>query len=399
MSGILNKIDDLKLNPEFEYARQCLAYELFPGQVLPVPPADFNWDQFYQFLFKQSLPGHFYAIRATYQDAWPAVFCERLRSAYFETYKFGARYSILVKQILAALRTSGIQVIVLKGWALIHTLYCGDYGQRQFADIDLLIRPKDIRPAEAILTKLGYQGTEESWPGYSQRYLNARAYYLYGQNWTSGRAINIGLHWGLINNPSYNPNQINIDKLFERARLLVVEEQPVLELSPEDHVAYSCLHLGMHHMREETLFRDYEIATIIQKSGMDFDWKKVQEYAISWKVLLYVKKILNRVNGLWFGMVPAEVMMALAGRKPGSFEYLFFLLMEKTQGKSVLDQFIPWFTIPGLGKRISIMLEDIFPGPAYMKKRYGAAPGGLWPLLYFRRFFNAIGYLARKENR
>jgi hypothetical protein len=40
-----------------------------------------------------------------------------------------------------ALGEAGIRSLVLKGWALIPTLYGGDYGQRTYSDIDVLVLP------------------------------------------------------------------------------------------------------------------------------------------------------------------------------------------------------------------------------------------------------------------
>jgi len=47
-------------------------------------------------------------------------------------------------------------VIVLKGWTYIYTIYGGDYGQRYYEDIDLLILLKDRERARQVLMQLNF---------------------------------------------------------------------------------------------------------------------------------------------------------------------------------------------------------------------------------------------------
>jgi hypothetical protein len=51
--------------------------------------------------------------------------------------------------------------------------------------------------------------------------------------------------------------------------------------------------------------------------------------------------------------------------------------------------------MPGLLRRFEVILKDDFPSPAYMRKRYGTPPAGLWPLLYFQRFAQALRLMKK----
>ena len=60
-------------------------------------------------------------------------------------------------EILAAFRQAGIQTVLLKG-AVLSPLYYPDPLQRPLADLDLLIKPKDIAASrEIMLNQLGYR--------------------------------------------------------------------------------------------------------------------------------------------------------------------------------------------------------------------------------------------------
>ena len=57
--------------------------------------------------------------------------------------------------------------------------------------------------------------------------------------------------------------------------------------------------------------------------------------------------------------------------------------------------FLDWLALPGLWKRGKFLLETAFPSPDYMRQRYGPAPLGWWPLLYFRRGQATVRHLFR----
>ena len=61
-----------------------------------------------------------------------------------------------LKDVLSSLVDRGVEVIVLKGAALVRNLY-PDLGLRPMRDIDLLIHRKELPQAIEILYDLGYQ--------------------------------------------------------------------------------------------------------------------------------------------------------------------------------------------------------------------------------------------------
>jgi hypothetical protein len=59
-------------------------------------------------------------------------------------------------------REAGIAAVALKGAAL-HALGVYRAGDRPMADVDLLVRPRDARPAAKLLESLGYAESNASW--------------------------------------------------------------------------------------------------------------------------------------------------------------------------------------------------------------------------------------------
>jgi len=381
---------------EYEFLRACLASKLFRQFTLPDPPRELDWDRLYGLLKVHRLAEHFYVLGKSQRDQWPDSFRNHLRLDRYGLMIYGDQCLGRIRTLLSALTEAGISVIVLKGWALIQSIYEGDFSQRFCEDMDILIHPKDVDVAENILQSLGYQGQKEIRTGYIRRYRNARAYFDPGQIGTVANYFSVGLHWGLFYIPAYDPRQIDVNDLFARAHNLEIADVPVHELSPEDHIVYSCAHLALHHYSDKALFRYYELGSVVASEGSPFDWDRVIESARLWHEIIPVRNILDKTDCIFKGIIPANVLKTLSKLRPIRREIWVNAWINKTGNRPVYEHFLMWLALPA-GKKFFAMLEDIFPGPDYMQRGYGYAPGGVWPLLYFRRFARVFGYLLKKD--
>ena len=380
---------------EFTFLLAVLASRLFPERPFPDPPADLDWERLDELLRLHRLSAHFYVLGKSQRDRWPGSFRERLRLDRYSLMIFGDQFLRRIKPVLSALTEAKIPVIVLKGWALIQTIYGGDFGQRIYCDIDILVHPKDADSSEKILRKLGWQAEEEQRPGFARRYYNAQAYSFLEQPGIWGRVYSIGFHWGLFHHPAYNPEQIDLETLFECALPMEIAGVRVLEMSLEDHIVYNCAHILLQHRSEEMLLNYYEIAAVIKNANSSLNWQKVQEHAKRWKLVLPLKTVVKKIEKFWPGTVPASVLTSIEGIKPALGEQFIHIWYEKTNNNPILEHFLTWFTMSGIKRRLSFILEEIFPDQACMKKSYGPAPGGFWPLLYGRRFIRVFGYFLK----
>jgi hypothetical protein len=377
------------------FIRAALASRLFSERPFPDPPAGLDWERLHNILMSHRLTPHFYVLGKSNRSCWPASFRDRLRLERYGLMLYGDQCIARFQPVLAALTEAGIPVIVLKGWALIHTIYGGDYGQRIYDDIDILVAPKDADAAEAILKKLGWRGSGETRPGYVRRYTNAEAYFFFEQPQILDKVFSIGFHWGLLHHPAYNPEQIDIESIIKRAHQLVIAGVPVLEMSVEDQLAYNCTHIVRQHRSEEILLRYYEIAAIISDSKSFLNWQAVMEYASQWKLVFPVKIVVRRIEELWPGIVSSSVLSAIEHVKPSPSEQFIQKWYEKTNYNPNIEHFLTWLTMSGARRRRSSIMQEIFPGRDYLERGYGQAPGGIWPLLYFLRVFRVIGYFLK----
>ena len=374
------------------YIQACLGYQLFPDQALPVAPAGLDWERLFALLKRHKLAAYFYILRSVLGSDWPAEFCEWLRKINYMFSLYNGQRAAFIAQVLSALRAAKVDVIVLKGWAFIQTIYAGDYSARFCIDIDIVVRPDDSAKAAGILRGLGYQPVDESWPGYAQRYLGAQTYLSSQEN----LPLQIGFHWGLLSKPSYDPDQVDMDGLFSRARSLNVAGVNVLELSFEDQIVYGCVHLGLHHKYDEGLYFYYDIGALIRRAGSDLDWKAMIQCAREWYCVIPLQRVLLSLERFWPGLIPQAALEEIIQLSPIFKERFVNLWIERTRGRASFDHLLFWIVTPGLKRKFEIAFQDIFPSPAYMQKRYGPAPAGFWPILYFLRLFRSF-QLMRKS--
>jgi hypothetical protein len=367
------------------FLKDCLGYCLADDGPRPKPAADLDWEGLFALACEERLTGLLYVLGRSHPGLWPAAFQARLRSARYRTLVHGGWCAEQVRALLDGLDEAGVAAVALKGWARMAMLYGEDPSRRVADDVDLLVLPEEAPAAEGVLQRLGYRGLlREPWPGYRWRYHNSWAYRLAQAEARSALFFSVGLHWGLLNTPFYD-RRMPVRALLARARPVVVAGVAARGLAAEDDLVYACGHLAVHHGYDAALFRYYEIASLVRQAGPALDWAAVLARARAWRMVVPVQRTLARVERLWPGTVPAGRLAQIAALRPTRAERVIHRLLVGRQENSSLRAAVQWLTMAGVARRMRFALEVVFPSPAYMRFRYGRAPGGLWPLLYLRR--------------
>ena len=380
---------------EMNYICEVLRVDLFSLYSVPKPPENLNWSRLAALLRKHRLASRFYTIISEHENDFPEAFLLELKKARYGLLIYGDGSILQIKRILNALEESGIQVIVLKGWAMIPTLYGGDYSQRFCEDIDLLIKPQDVDSVESLLNSVGFVGSPEVHPGYSRRFANARAYFQTNQDAMQPGKFSVGLHWGLTHYPSFQPDKIQIEDLFGNASSLVIEGNEVLQLHTEDDLVYTCAHLALHHRNQETLLQYYEIAYRFRRTIELLNWKQLIQKAERWGYSVQVKKILLDLELLWQLIIPPGLHDEIAAYNPPIKARVVDKLVSFTKGNAIIVSLVQFLAMPGWKNKLVSMFQQLFPGRDYMKYRYRSSDDPLL-ILYLRRMFGAfIGMITQ----
>jgi hypothetical protein len=95
-------------------------------------------------------------LNAVASDQVPEVWRAFLRRYMSETSRRNINLTAAMLETLEALESAGVRAVPYKGPVLAHALY-GNLVLRQFSDVDLLVRQRDIPRAVPVLEQLGYQ--------------------------------------------------------------------------------------------------------------------------------------------------------------------------------------------------------------------------------------------------
>jgi hypothetical protein len=138
-----------------------------------------------------------------------------------------------IEEIIALLRSVGIDPILVKGWAVARVYT--EYGLRPYGDIDLCVRPEQVAAAEHALNNL------------------------------SDKQYEVDVHSGF---EKFGGG--SVDEIYARSQLVRLVEKDVRVLSSEDHLRVLSI-----HMLREGAWRPLwlcDIAAVVESLPANFDW-------------------------------------------------------------------------------------------------------------------------------
>ncbi len=145
-----------------------------------------------------------------------------------------------VLTVVELLRTRDIPAIPIKGPVLAKRLY-GDLALRQSGDLDFLVCKRHVSKAVNLLGCHGYVLGQQLRNGQDAAY---RRYYPAYDLYSKDKSIMTEVHWSLT--PRIMAVPFDSAGLWERARPIDFEGQPVLSLSTEDYLLFLCVHGSKH---------------------------------------------------------------------------------------------------------------------------------------------------------
>ena len=218
-----------------------------------------------------------------------------------------------VLEVAREFNRSGIELILLKGAALILTLYKKDAALRPMSDIDILVRKADLPRAEDLLRSLGY---EEDYPRLSKRFktMLSRDYFLnHGVHFVYFRGdVRLELHWNI----SSECHPALLKQLSDDTVKNFVHEVEIKTLRPEANLYSACYNFIKdfrteqsflrHHRKEETNMFCRVLAFFCEIKIMIRDY----ESALSWDRFALLVKQMNKEYEIYALLLMAKKVVA-----------------------------------------------------------------------------------------
>ena len=184
--------------------------------------------------------------------------------------------------------------ISFKGPVLAQRLY-GDIAAREYCDLDLLLRPRDIPPAISALEKLGFTAALPLEPWQLQRQLRSGCEYA-----MSNGPLHAELHW------QFAPRQFgalfDIEKLFARSSSVRLGDRDIPALSREDDFLMLVVHGTKHGWARFSWLAD--LAALLRVGKLDWGHVRSESRRMRMARMVRIALVLARRMG---AMVPDEL--------------------------------------------------------------------------------------------
>ncbi|HJQ22590.1 MAG TPA: nucleotidyltransferase family protein [Blastocatellia bacterium] len=316
-------------------------------------------------------------------EAAPAAAVARLRLAYLRTSLANQMAFQELGDLLDRFERNRIPLIILKGAALVPTLY-GDHALRPMGDLDLLVPRAAAAQAQAALIEQGYTAATEMARGFAEAFAVERSFLRLGD-----RPAQIDLHWHLFAT-AYYAERIPIEWFWRRTTTIEVSGRRALTFSPTAQLLYLSAHYLQHHYRR--LIWSYDIARLMTHDASQIDWDEAVEAAAAFGLSPVLGEALREVCEQWGVFMPATVEARLRAVESSWKDQLMFFMSSLDSSETGLPHGL---SAHGLRKKAAYSLRVLFPSRDYMRARFHVRHGGWLPLCYAWRAGKAVLLAAR----
>jgi len=297
---------------------------------------------------------------------------ETLQSQYYAAAGFNLRLIHDLKAVLHLLNQKKIRVVLLQGIDLVQDTY-KDIGLRPMVDIDLWVRPRDFPELIRVLKNLGYQ-RDRLYPGTFKK---------------GATTFDVHTHvlWADRIRARKRLLKVGEEDIYDAARVVDVEGEEALCLSPQDQVIYLSLHVFKHYA--DRLIWLVDIKCLVS------DWRESD-----WQALFSRAKAMGQektlsctfflLQNLLDFQLPDEAHKFFKGDGPDIIE------KKALKGRLERGRVPVWVPVllssagKGLGTRLSLLFESLFPRPEIMRQIFPSPPDLKTWQLYWKRVLQLL---------
>jgi hypothetical protein len=170
--------------------------------------------------------------------------------------------------VIVALGRAGIEVMLLKGAAMVQTTY-GSFEHRPMTDLDLLVHPDAVHEARRLLNAEGWVLPARYDTPACEDFYNGH-YHLAPLQEAQGAGIRVELHTDLF--VPGHPFRLTPADLWGEARSTEVAGQRVYVPATMHQLLHLCLHFAWSHMMRSGAWRTTrDIEALVASGGVDWD--------------------------------------------------------------------------------------------------------------------------------
>ncbi len=231
-----------------------------------VDSEEFEPRSFQQFLIDHHLAGQFYSLVA--QSPVETLFPEEFLGVIFGKYRFQRERNEKLLENTRELKTildnNRIPFVVLKGVYFAHRFH-GSIDQRFTWDIDILVKPEDIKRTINSLLASGYQDNTGviTNNAFTRRFVHAVGLHR--------NEIELDLHWLIRNRPAF---RIDYDRIWSSLQAYTLYDMTIDVLGDEYNLLIVVLGIATDLEQGKSRLRDfYDLLFLLRELDHEFDWE------------------------------------------------------------------------------------------------------------------------------
>lgn len=349
--SLLSKIDDWD-----HFLKKAIFHRLQP--------------RLYSFLKRQN------AVSSLSPEIW-----RKIESVYFESQAYVMAHEAELARLLPRFNRAGIEVLLLKGAALLQTVYSRN-PVRFLVDLDLLVHEEDFSRAEILLEESGYQTKPirshlpSAW---HDRELGPRLHRGTSTWIHPQRDVKMDLHEKAFEELSFF--ELERDWLWREARPILVNEHRAFLPSPTNLFMHLLLHLVKHaRMWENSLGWYLDLDECLRYFGNEIDDRLCLQILQKNHGAGKAYEILAFLNTYFSSPLPHRFKSFLEEKniKPPSLESVFAVPKNSEVAASSRPDWSDrgevflfyWNRMSGLRKKMGFLWRWIFPDRRYLETKY-----------------------------
>lgn len=266
------------------------------------------------------------------------------------------------ERILAGMAASGVDVLVLKGVALHATVYSSP-GLRPLTDLDLLVRPKDVPRAVAVLTGLGCQR------GMDLIRADFFPTYYYETEFLSPPPahLRIDLHVQPLRPPRY-ARLMPVEAMWEDSQRVTLGRAPLLIPSPERMLIHLAAHAAFHGCSRLIWLHDLRAQAACYARSLD--WSRFVERTCAWRLTAAVRSAFDAAEHFLGPILPEPIRDDLHRRSAGWADRVVLRSAPREAGSPLRTVLVHLLTTPGLRWKWGYALAHLLPSTEHLRQSY-----------------------------
>jgi hypothetical protein len=298
------ELRDLRLPLEARLLLACARTNLTPqreAQIRALSTTPLDWD----YVLRLAERHHLAPLLRRNLHTAPATVLERLKLRFRQNVIHSMRLTAELVALLKLFQSAGVDVIPFKGPLLAQAAY-GDIALREYVDLDLLVRPRDVPRAQRLMTQRGYQpNVDLDGP---QFHIALRS--VEEQEFTRPNGPMVEVHWSLL--PPRMPALPAFDDLWQRAAPVNLSGYVARTLGDEDLLLFLIVHGGKHFWSSLGWLCD--VAQVIAHRPQ-LDWHRLAEHAAAHRYTRMLRLGATLAAELFDAPVPPDLATETAAAR------------------------------------------------------------------------------------